>query len=271
MTARSTERNAPPFATSYGLFWSDTAEHFRGVEIVRLKHPGDLIRFEMLQNEDGWRLVVKNISAGWARSIEVHYAPDETFNQGEWLQEDPATGEVTSTDVPYADTSEISFQRLRLDGRIPSLKFTDGHALSTVGGTYLVPTHVRHDAFSLVSATGAARQFLADAEKLDSALYAGAELFLPGSHPTIDSARSLTTQWAKFYGHFADQIRVQAWPSAAQPLIARTLSDEATLQTHMTRWVRSDGSMTDLAQIFRSSAVRRDDQQLRAVLGLPPV
>jgi hypothetical protein len=265
------QQGSRPAAASYGLFWSDTAKDFHGVEIIGLEHAGDLIRFEMIKNSAGWKLVVKNLSFGWSRSLEIHYGAGQTFTQGEWLQEDPAAGQVTATDVPYADTSIVSFQHLRLNGRGPHLKFADAQALSTVSGTYLVPTHVRHDAFSLLPASGAARQFLADAEKLDSSLYHSVILFLPGSHPSGRSQRVLVAEEAKSYGRFADQVTAQVWPVSDRALIRRFVQDDAILQRHLTQWMSSGGSSTELSRIFDKSALRGDDQRLRARLGLPPV
>src|ERR1700722_12878797 len=107
----------------YGIFWSDTERHFHPVLITRLEHAGDLIEFQMSRNADGWRLWVHNQSFGWTRSIEVDYGAGGSYNQGEWLQEDPVSAAIATTDVPFADTSTVSFERLRLNGQVPPLKF----------------------------------------------------------------------------------------------------------------------------------------------------
>jgi Peptidase A4 family len=257
-------------ATSYGLFWSDVPKGFHEVGIVRLEHAGDLIRFEMTKNPAGWRLAVENLSAGWNRSLEVHYGADKTFTSGEWIQEDPAAARITSSDVPYADTSIVSFQHLRVDEHVPHLNFNDALALSTVEGTYLVPTHVRNDAFSLNPAVGAARQFLADAEKLDSSLYAAQVALLSSRHPSARSLRASTAATAKAYGQFADQVEAQLWPVADRGLIRHLTADNVVLQEHLNQWTRSGGSTATLTQVLDDLQLRSDDKRLRASLGLPP-
>jgi hypothetical protein len=87
---------------------------------------------------------------------------------------------------------------------VPHLNFNDALALSTVEGTYLVPTHIRNDAFSLNPAVGAARQFLADAEKLDSSLYAAQVALLSSRHPPARSLRASTVRGqssVRAFGH----------------------------------------------------------------------
>jgi Peptidase A4 family len=256
--------------TSYGLFWSDTAKGFHAVGIVRLEHPGDLIQFQMTRNPAGWKLEVKNLSAKWTRSIEVHYGTGESFTHGEWIQEDPASARITSTDVPYANTSVVTFQHLRVDERVPHLEFEDALVLSTVDGTYLVPTRVRHDAFSLEPARGAARQFLADAENFDSSLYPATVLNLSASHPSARTQRTLVATMVKSYSRFGERIRTQPWPASDRAMIGRFARDNAVLALNLSQWIRSDGSTARLKRILGVNAFRSDDTQLRASLGLPP-
>jgi hypothetical protein len=260
--------NAP--ATSYGVFWSDTAKGFHAVGIVRLERAGDLIRFEMSKNPAGWKLAVRNLTVGWSRSLEVHYGAGENFTHGEWIQEDPASARVTSTDVPYARTSIVSFQHLEVDEHVPHLKFADALVLSTVDGTYLVPTRLRHDAFSLEPASGAARQFLADAETFDSSLYPTAVSDLSDGHLSASSRRSQIAEVARSYDRFADEIKVQIWPVSDRSMIRRFARDNTRLAQHLSQWVRQDGSTAELNHIFGEDTFRGDDTRLRADLGLPP-
>jgi hypothetical protein len=189
---------------------------------------------------------------------------------GEWIQEDPAAARITASDVPYADTSIVSFQRLRVDQHVPHLNFSDALALSTVDGIYLVPTHIRNDGFSLNPAVGAARQFLADAEKLDSSLSTAQVALLSSRHISARSSRASTAEIAEAYGQFADQVKAQIWPVADRGLIRHLTADNLVLQEHLNRWTRSGGSTAKLSQVLNDHQLRSDDKRLRASLGLPP-
>ena len=152
------------------------------------------------------------------------------YNQGEWLQEDPADALVTSSDVPYADTSTITFQRLRVNEDVPRLEFSDAQALSTTRGIDLAPTHVHDDAFSLAPAKGAALQYLVDAERLDSALYPVSVLLVeqpPGGRVV---ARSTVRTWSVACGRFAGDLQAQYWPSTDRAATLKLEQDVRHLQ-----------------------------------------
>ena len=112
---------------------------------------------------------MRNLTVGWSRSVSVPYGQNDSFSQGEWLQEDPSAQLSSPGDVPYATTSSVEVRRLQVNGRNPRLRYKDGQALSTADGLNLTPTPVKHDEFSLVEASGFARQYLSDAESFDVA------------------------------------------------------------------------------------------------------
>jgi hypothetical protein len=257
---------------SYRLFWSDPAQAYRAVNIATLKHPGDLIMFEMIKNAGGWNLVVKDRSSGWTRSTDVHYEATETYTTSNWAQEDPASGgTVTSTDVPYADTSTVTLQHLRIDGHVPHLTLKDAAALSTPNGTYLVPTPVRDDEFSMVPAKGVARQYLADAELLNTSTLRVEQVLEGLTQPSATFERSLIVDEAKALGRFADQNKPQRYPPSDRALVLRVARDCESVQMQLNQWIASNGSMASLAQILSNIALGTDAAQLRARLGLPPV
>jgi hypothetical protein len=263
--------SVPSLKQAYGIFWSDQPKHFRLQILVQLIHAGDSVHFEMVRNHVGWKLSVKNLTHGWTRSIEVHYPTSGHYAQGEWLQEDPAFGLVTSTDVPYADTSAVTFQHLEVNGKPPKLKFTNSQALSTTGGIYLAPTHVEHDGFSLVPAIGAARQYLMDAETLDSSLYQVTVQLIDPKFLTKRTQPGMSHQLANDYGRFAASLKSQNWPTRDEMSLHRVEGDLKVLGTKVLEWGRVDnGSLPALMAIFADSVARSDSNWLRSRLGLPP-
>lgn len=269
-TGKADPADLGPF---YGIFWSDTERHFQAVPIVGLKHAGDLIAFQMKRNASGWRLTVHNQTFGWTRSLEVHYGAEGLYNQGEWLQEDPASAMVTTTDVPFADTSVVSFDRLRLNGKSPKLKYADAQALSTLAGTYLVPTRIRNDGFSLEPATGPARQYLADAEALDSRLYPLAEYFILGHRENGFSASRTEADATDSYVQFGDQLGAQVWPSADSTLVRQIEHNVTQLKSLPDIWggLAPPISPLSVQRILVPRNLRLDTNRLRAKLGLPPI
>ena len=258
---------------SYGVFWSDTSQQFHAVPVVGLKHPGDLISFEMIRDAAGWELRVKNLTAGWTRSVEVHYGAGDAYTQGEWLQEDPADALVTSSDVPYADTSTITFQRLRVNEEVPRLEFSDAQALSTTSGTDLAPTHVHDDAFSLAPAKGAALQYLVDAERLDSALYPVSVLLVeqpPGGRVVPPSS---VRTWSVACGRFAGDLQAQDWPPADRAATLKLEQDVRNLQRALLRVSNArHPTVSELENVFvdGNQHMHADSSRVRSLLGLPP-
>ena len=149
----TTSSSGSESSPSYGVFWSDTALKYEAMTPVRLSRPGDLIAFDMTRGARGWKLNVHDVTVGWSRSIEVDYGGSDRFSQAEWVQEDPASGEATTTDVPYPLTSTVAFEDLEVDHRPPHLGYSRGLALSTTSHVFLVPSRPHDDGF----AAGAAR------------------------------------------------------------------------------------------------------------------
>jgi hypothetical protein len=218
-------------------------------------------------------LTVHNQTFGWTRSFEVHYGADGSYNQGEWLEEDPASAIVTTTDAPFPDTSTVTFERLRLNGRAPKLSFSHAQALSTLGGVYLIPTHVNHDGFALEPATGPARQFLSDADTLDSRLYPLVEYFLFGHTRTGLSLPRMEADAAHSYARFADQLVSQSWPTFDRVLVRQIEHSSRRLGAKPSTWedLTPPISPVSVQRILVPENLRLDTNRLRTKLGLPPI
>jgi hypothetical protein len=270
------ETASPPSLTqiTYEVFWSDTQKGFFPVPIVRLRHPGDLILFKMTRGPNGWQLNVKNLTVGWSRSVNVDYGQHDSFSQGEWMQEDPG-GYPPGTDFPYANTSPVSFRRVLVNGDVPTLRYADEGALSTQNGVYLIPTSMEHDGFSLVAPTGAALQYLTDAQRLDARLSRiGAEVRLNGHDRGNADSRQVrdTAQIAALYFASVHVVETQTWPAAAHPAVLRFVRELSRLAQSLSEWAQ--GTQHSLSQIdaivdFPHGELAAND--LRKALGLPSI
>jgi hypothetical protein len=259
--------------TDYEIFWSDTTQGFHPVTVVGLEHPGDLIRFKMVKQNDDWQLSVKNLTYGWSRSKLVRYGQNDSFTQGEWLQEDPASGSAPGVDIPYADTSPIRFQDVRVNDVVPRFHYRDEGALSTQDGVYLVPTSFVGDSFSLVRPTGAALQYISDAETVDASLSR-----IGGQIDWVDHSTASTTavaevkQLAGLYRESARLVDTQIWPAPVRKASGRFVISNYGLARRLTEWADgNDHSLSQLRAIFYSAPARDAISNLRNALRLPQV
>lgn len=259
--------------TDYEIFWSDTAQGFHPVTVVGLKHPGDLIRFKMVKQNDGWELSVKNLTYGWSRSKLVRYGQNDSFTQGEWLQEDPASAGSPGVDLPYADTSPVDFQSVRINDTVPSFRYSDEGALSTQDGVYLVPTPFVRDSFSLVRPTGAALQYISDAETVDASLSRiAAQIDWLGRGDASATQVRKVEQMAALYSQSARIVDERTWPASARQASGRFVTSYEELAQGLSQWARGgDHSLQQLRAILDGAPGRNAANNLRKALGLPLV
>lgn len=147
------ERCVSPATIIYRAFWSDAALQYYPQWIGNV-NAGDLVTASLVQGRGGWTATFTDASAGEAFAKAVAYGAGTSFTTGEWLQEDPIPSATATAVGPYPNMARVSFQRLQVAGGVPSLAFLTRLTLTTAGGFVLVPTGVRHDAFTF-SARGA--------------------------------------------------------------------------------------------------------------------
>ena len=257
---------------AYVVFWSDTAERFRAVPIVRLSRPGDLISFQMANGPEGWNLRVKNLTVGWSRSVSVPYGQNDSFSQGEWLQEDPAAQLSIPGDVPYAITSSVDMGRLQVNGRNPRLRYRDEQALSTADGLNLIPTPVKHDDFSLVEASGPARQYLSDAESFDVAATRLQEKLTTSDGRATQAQIQVVVQLAVLLGVAERTLESQIWPLAVRPHVEDLARTQLRTEHMLSDWVNApEHSIVRLRQIIKSNSPNAGADRVRRSLGIPPI
>ena len=270
---KAESQSAPQLGqTDYEIFWSDTSKGFHPVPIVQLKRPGDLILFKMTRESQGWELSVRNLTYGWNRSELVRYGQGDSFSRGEWLQEDPASY-TPGVDLPYADTSSVTFQRVRVNDTVPKFRYRDEGALSTQDGVYLVPSPFANDGFSMVRPTGAALQYISDAETVDVSLSRiSAEIDWLGRGNANASQVSRVEQLAGLYSDSAHVVDTQTWPASAREASDRFVTSSEVLAHRLTKWVDGNAhSLPQLKSIFDAGPAGRAASNLRKALRLPQV
>ena len=112
----------------YEEFWSDPAVSYHPQSLGEVS-AGDLISFSMQHQNQGWSLSVDDRTTKSAVTKLIHYGIGGSFTTGEWIQEDPTDTAAAAVDLPYPETSTVTFQQLSINGRPPELDLADGQTL----------------------------------------------------------------------------------------------------------------------------------------------
>jgi hypothetical protein len=260
-------------APAYQLFWSDTAEGFHPHNLGHV-HAGELIDVSMTKDSSGWHLQVRNESKSLSISRQINYAANVSFTVAEWIQENPAPALVSSRDTPYPNIDNVTFQKLKVNGRSPRLHRSDGQVLIASSGAIRVPTLVRHDSFTFLAPKGAARQYLTDARRLDAgvSIFGAAEVrwSTTSTKDRRQNVLALINILKKNVGVFESQT----WPKATREPLSKldtlTTREIAELQA----WSRTSMSLEGPDYTKFMADLPEHDQlvdQIRASLDLPPL
>jgi len=259
--------------SQYLLFWSDTAENFHP-QPLGAAHAGELIFFSMTDNSSGWLLQLHNQSKSLSVTREIRYGRGVSFTVSEWIQENPAPGEVTPVDAPYPNISNATFEKLKVNGQTPRLQRRNGQVLIASSGAIRVPTLVTNDSFTFHTPRGAARQYLEDARRLD----AGVSLF------DSKQVRWSTIPLAQRRGDvraLIDVLRVniktfetQSWPKKTQTTLSKL--DALTTQqiSEFEAWSHTAMRLSGKDFVEFSANIPLHDRlvdEIRASLDLPPL
>jgi hypothetical protein len=266
-----TEDKFGPGDAVYELFWSDTAASFHPQPLGPVS-PGDLLAVSMTRQDQGWTVAVDDQTDNTPVTKLIGYGTGDSFTTGEWIQEDPTASSEASVDLPYPQTSPVSFQKVIVNGEPPFLDLTDGQILIAADGIILVPGPFSHDAFALAPPTGEDALYLHDAARLDAALSAyNVEI---ATWPSLSSAtRSLDVRHlSAAYQTNASELKAQTWPVAARPDVSLLASQLLRVVADLQTWTAAGLKTTGNAYL-----TLRSDQEIgpladmvRADLGLPP-
>lgn len=254
----------------YWLFWSDAAVGFHAQLLGRVR-PDDDLSVEMHRVASGWRLRIADRTAHTRVQRTIAYAPQAAYDVAEWIEEDPATGYVSASDVPYPRLSTVQFRALRLDGRSPHLVRENGTTLITNGDGVFVPTPVRRDGFVLVRPTGAARRYLVDVRVLDHWTSEYQAALVNWSAMPLAARVRLVRGLVKAFRRAATMLAHDQWPALALPTVLHLVRRERTIAVALVRWRASGLSLagSNFANVNKMLSTSMGDA-VRSAIGLPP-
>jgi hypothetical protein len=266
----SENRTAGRLTQVYDGFWSDTARNFHpiGIGSVRV---GDLISVEMQLGASGWVLRFEDLSTGSVHSISTGYGAGQEYDFAEWFQEDPVLSADPLHNLPYPAMSRVTFSRLDLDGGPPELDGTDAESMDVANGPLLVATSFRSDGFTVVPATGYARQYLFDVSSYNLVLQAYALAVYdqrPGSGSSHVVAESV--QLVRALDVFENELSAQTWPARVEGAVQALLAENYRLSIDL-RDIESTGptSAVEVRVLSDETVSRGLAEMVRADLGLP--
>jgi hypothetical protein len=256
---------------TYDGFWSDTARHFHPIRIASVT-TGDEVSVEMQLAGSGWVLRFEDVSTGASRTITTGYGAGQRYNFAEWFQEDPVLSADPLRNLPYPSMSPVTFSSLEFDGGPPVLDRDDAQAMDVSDGPLLVPTVFRSDGFTVVPATGYARQYLYDVSGYNLALQGYAIAVNDQRPDSSDDSRVVAESLVlvRALDNFENEIAAQTWPSDIQGNIQALLSKNYLLSIDL-REIESDGPTNKVeARVFVDEEIgQRTSELVRAELGLP--
>jgi hypothetical protein len=250
----------------YG-FWSDVPQGFHPRRVINVK-PGDVVEARMTMESSGWALTLDDLTSKDSRTIHSHYGSSDRFNAPDWLQENPVYSQFVHTNYPTLST--VTFEKMTLNNAIPKFEFQYAETLSTQNDTFFVPTHVKHDQFSLVPASGSALTFLSDVyieDELSAAFFESAtQEIVPGNINTNAYLAGLSFE--------LPILQSQSWPKFVAKAISHYITNQKHLETYVQAWLQEslDERRADLSKVA-DELIKADGvaDRVRSKLGLPPV
>lgn len=256
----------------YEAFWSDTAQGYHPL-FIGIVFPYNLVTVSMKQVQSGWSIKVVDKHTRLSDSQNISFAKGVHFNDGEWIQEDPTSSNVTATDLPYPTMSNPVFEKMKINGHAPHLVLKNGQVLTSSNGIIRVPTAVRNDSFTFNAPTGAAAQYMNDARGGDAAVSAFDVWYSQWKQLTVEQKKSALRNLVLSYTVFADELANQKWPASANSAVAVAVKSTRHVASVLDEWLAS-GLKDKGAAYSRYLALRGNHESsfdvLRAALGLPP-
>jgi hypothetical protein len=250
----------------YG-FWSDVPQGFRPRRVISVK-PGDVVQARMTMESSGWALTLDDLTSKTSRTIHSHYGSSDQFNSPEWFQENPVYSQFVHTNYPTL--SSITIEKMTLNNVVPKFDFQEAQTLSTQNDTFFVPTHVRHDQFSLVLASGSALTFLSDVYIEDELSAA----FFESATQGIEPGNINTNAYLAGLSFELPILKSQNWPKYVSKAISHYIANQKHLEAYVQKWLQEapNERRADLSnvanELVKSDAVA---DKVRYILGLPPI
>jgi hypothetical protein len=260
------------FVPTYSAFWSDPDVGFHPQNFGAVG-AGDLVSAELIRMSSGWRLTFRDITRSTTKSRVVKYGLTGSYDQGEWLQEDPSPSDLSKIDLPYPKTSLVEFEDLRVDGDVPKLDLADGQVMLANGGAFLVPSRVTDGTFFFGAPSGPQKSYLEAARNVDIAISAFAVDSLRWKTLSTSERESIAPTIGQAFGKFSTAISTLS--------LSKTSETDAVGLEQQNRRVQSDfdacrsaGCPTGSTAFLKISedleSIGAAADKLRASLGLSP-
>ena len=267
-----TEDSYSPGAPIYEAFWSSGAVGYSPKSLGAVRS-GDRVAVEMTKNPNGWLLTFVDRTSGLRVQREIHYGAAIRYRHGSWTQEDPSSGDIAATDLPYPQMAAPTFDHLEVNGAAPLLRLKLASVLLTSGGTILVPTTPVHNSFTLSAPTGLKRQYLIDEMWLDAHDAVFDAQYATWDHTGVKRRVDDVRRLARSYNNFANALSHQRWPSAVTRVVDQLVKSKRRESMILKKWAQSgaDGS----SNLLQRANDQRDrsfgfENTIRASLALPP-
>jgi len=258
----------------YSGFWSDSAVDYRP-QLMGAVAPGDEVEAEMTRHPTGWVLRLSDLTAGWTHVAEPSMPVPQGAQVASWIEEDPSPAVMSGADLPYPKMDSVTFEDMRLNGRVPPLSVEDGEVLLSPNGVYLVPSPVVDGRFSVDPARGFQRQYLADVAPYAYLLNHRPDLFSRSTYVDGPPAVRRTTASVVLdtLGTLESKLAGQAWPPDARQAVLGQAAADGQLVTDLIRWRDQRYKQTSpaiTALVADSTRSRPAADFARYALGLPP-
>jgi hypothetical protein len=254
----------------YYAFYSDTKLGFHAHVLFRV-HPGDTITARLRLSQRHWHVLIVDHTHARHAAFRTTDDADASFDQAEWLQEDPS---AEHRPLPYPQLSTVSFRRLRVDSKVPGIGRLKTSWMSE-NGTDLAPGPIVHDSFSLAPTqpTAIGLHYLQIAVQFDVALRRVDAQFARWTPQTPASeVASQQAAAAAAYKAFAAGVTGTQWPGRSEALAALMVKrvDAVVAMMNSTPSLTASGLRHWLRAWSReNAAVTAVSIRLRRALALP--
>ncbi|MGD1058902.1 MAG: G1 family glutamic endopeptidase [Solirubrobacteraceae bacterium] len=271
------EARLRPFAlgarfTQDYAFWSDVANHFHA-HLLFPVYPGDRISASLMLAHRQWMLTIVDKTSRATAHFATRDEASASFNQAEWLQEDPRNG-FTHKPALYPRLSAIRFRRLYINSVMPAYRDLYSQWMSA-NGVNFGPSPLRQDAFTLgpatVSPIGARYLHIAAAEDAATGAFAAQLSGWTATTPKEQIASANSTFATALNADIHALTRVH-WPAAVRPRIHSLIHSTRVLLKHLQSLPSaSSGGLRVWTSVEESdgSAIGRAGHMVRRALKIP--
>jgi Peptidase A4 family len=135
---------------TYFATWSDVAHHEQTQPLFPV-NAGDDLKASLAFTRGRSTLTIADSTTGAHARFSISTPGDAAINEAEWIQED-VTDSTLNRLYPYPHLTTVDFHDLEINSQAPAYPDLSSSWMS-VGSTYLAPTPLYHDSFTIREAT----------------------------------------------------------------------------------------------------------------------